>query len=202
MAYSKAYREDVFQQLLEMPEQSRDSAYRTVIGADLGYEELDGIKGRLKACLPGLEDVETYGALWEGGPARDEPLFGMRPDTIQDVFDMMATLQGEPFTGYCTFMPENLKRSRNWCSSYYLKHVFEWLRRLRGVKVDYVSNGELMLGYALFAMYGMGADEGILGSLVRRDGLRPTGLNVDMRMPKVFGIVEGYYARRMQDGRY
>jgi hypothetical protein len=98
-------------------------------------------------------------------------------------------------------MAEDLKRSRNWCGSYYLKHVAEWVRKQRGVEASYVSNGEFIMGYSLFAMEGMGEPPEIIKSLWRRDKDCPAWLNVDLRMPKVFGIVEDYYARGYGDGR-
>ena len=200
MRYSKAFKEDVFGKLCEMPAQPRESLYRCIHGRDLVWEDLQGIKDRLRGFFPGLKDIRGNGTSWDDGVEIDS-LFGIRPEVVQDVFEMLAELQSEPFTGSCTFTPESLVRSRNWCSSYYLKHVAEWVREQRGVENHYVSNGEFILGYSLFAMEGMGAGPEIVKSLWRRDRENPAWLNVDLRMPGVFGIVEEYYARRYEDGR-
>lgn len=192
----------MFEKLCELPGQPSDPLYRKLHGHDLAREDLDGIKEKIRGFIPGLVDIRGNGTVWEYMKWGLEGTgFAIRPEVVQDVFEMLAELQAEPFTGYCTFTPDSLRKSRNWCSSYYLKHVAEWVRKLRAVEAHYVSNGEFILGYSLFAMEGLAAEPKIIRSLVRRDQENPAWLNVDLRMPGVFGIVEEYYARRFEDGR-
>lgn len=192
MSYSRAYKEDVFNHIITRKD--TDGIFRSFVGADVDEKFKHEAIQLLKKALPFLDEVISCGAVWSWDEHQYHTM-SIRYDTVQDVFGMLMTLQSDPNTGECTFTDESLKRSRKWGSSYYLKHVAEWLRQRRGMVPYYVSNGEYIIAHTLFLKY---------ASLIEEDGrglsrlVRPThGPNMNLRLPSIFGILEEFY-----DGRY
>ena len=196
MGYSRAYAEDVFYNIVECRDIGEQ--FRLCVGAEADHEFIEEAREMLRRAVPGLADVKSYGAVWKG--QRDvKPGFSIRPDTVQDVFGILMQLQGDPYNGTCTFEQDSLARSRKWCGSYYLKHVAEWLRKQMDREVYYVSNGEYIIGHTLFLKYAAltGRDGELLPKFIRKD----RAPNLEIRMPSIFGIIEKFYDRRIQDGR-
>lgn len=138
-----------------------------------------------------ITGFDSDGLTYDGDGSSDR---GIRPDVVTDVASLLRELKYAcpVWTGIGAKLPKTRHES------YYLKHVFENLRRRKGKQDYYVSNGEFIAGYIHFlCLEFMGKNRKFVRKCISIDGLG--GPNVDVAIPEVWLDIAD---RFVNPGRY
>jgi len=177
MPYSKKYiRERIFE-FMKNP----------INDSGIGYPNIDELEGLCRQLDPDhIKGFNADGIVWNN--SKDDC---RRDMNIENIRRVAAILLLVCWTFFIDTGDEFRTRTRTRFAhtSYGLKHSVEHIRKKKGDDNIYVSNGEFIGGYLYFLYNVMGLKPRSLKSLAWPDH---HGLNLFMKVPKGFDIIDDY----------